>query len=96
MKKMLAITDAKYLRDRVIWVKFNNDEAFELDLTPMLERDNIGIYEPLKEMEFFKNFRVDYTLCWENELEVAPEYFYFLAHKNDPEFQELFKEWGYI
>lgn len=96
MHPILEIIEAKYLHDHVIWVKFNNDEEFEIDFSPMLEEDNIGIFEPLKEIEFFRNFHVDYTLCWENEIDVAPEYIYFLAHKNDPEYQKLFKEWGYI
>lgn len=96
MKDMLKILDAKYLHDHVMWIKFSINEEFDLDLTPMLEGDDLGVFEPLKQIEFFKKFHVDYTICWDGELEVAPEYFYFLAHRNDASFQELFKEWGYI
>lgn len=96
MEPLLEITEAKYLHDHVVWVKFNNDEAFELDLAPMLEGDNSGIFEPLKQIDFFQNFHVDYTLCWGEEIDVAPEYIYFLAHKNDAEYQQLFREWGYV
>lgn len=96
MEPMLAIIKAEYLYDYVIKVKFNNDEEFELDLMPMLESDNIGIFEPLKQINFFKTFHVDYTLCWGDEIDVAPEYIYFLAHKNDPKYRQLFIEWGYL
>lgn len=96
MEPMLEIIEAKYLHDYVVKIKFNNDEEFELNLSPMLTDDHIGIFKPLKQIEFFKNFRVDYTLCWDNDIDVAPEYLYFLAHKNDSEYQQLFKEWGYL
>ena len=96
MEPLIEIIDAKYLHDYTVWVKFNNNEEYELDLTPMIEGDSVGIFEPLKKINFFKNFHVDYTLCWENEIDVAPEYIYFLAHKSDVEYQALFKEWGYI
>lgn len=96
MEPVLEIIEAEYLHDYVIKVKFNNDEEFELDLSSMLEGDNIGVFEPLKQIDFFKAFHVDYTLCWGNEIDVAPEYIYFLAHKNDSKYQQLFKEWGYL
>lgn len=96
MQPLLEIIEAKYLHDHIIWVKFNNGEQFELDLSPIFKEDKTSVFEPLKEVEFFKNFHVNYTLCWENEIDVAPEYIYFLAHKNDPAYQALFKEWGYI
>ncbi len=96
MEKVLEIIEAEYLHDYVISVKFNNDETLEVDLAPMIERDNMPVFEPLKNIEFFKSFHVDFTLCWSDDIDVAPEYIYFLAHQNDPEFQGLFKKWGYV
>lgn len=96
MEQLLEILEAKYLYGYVIRLKFNTNEEFDLDLTPMIEQDKIGIYAPLKQVEFFRNFSVNYTLCWGDEIEVAPEYIYFFAHRNDIEYQSLFKEWGYV
>lgn len=96
MEHPLEITQATYLHDYVLQIKFNTNEEVELDLLPMIEQDALGIYEPLKKVDFFRQFHVDYTLCWDKDIDVAPEYIYFLAHKNDPQFQALFREWGYI
>ena len=96
MKKSLEIIKAHYLHDHVIRVTFNNKEEFDVDFSKMVGRDKIDIYAPLKVIKFFKNFHVDYTLCWGNDIDVAPEYVYFLAHESDLEYQPLFKKWGYI
>jgi len=96
MKKLLEIIKAKYLHDYVIRVTFNNDEEFDIDFSTMMKRDKTSIYESLKDLKFFSNFHVDYTLCWGDDIDVAPEYIYFLAHEGELEYQPLFKKWGYI
>jgi|SRR6185437_6408684 len=95
MSELLEIVSAKYLHDKLIHMKFNTNEEFDVDLSPMIENDKIGIFKPLKDDKIFKKFKVDYTLCWSNDNDVAPEYLYFLAHKNNPKKQGLFKKWGY-
>ena len=95
MEPLLAIIKATYLHDYVLQVTFSNAETVEVNLSPMIENKPV-LFSPLKKIDFFKNFHVDYTLCWDNEIDVAPEYIYFLAHKDTPEYQTLFKEWGYI
>jgi hypothetical protein len=96
MSNLLEVINAKYLHDKVVHIKFNNNEEFDLDLSPMIANDKIGIFAPLMDNKIFKAFKVDYTLCWGDDIDVAPEYFYFLAHKDDVDKQKLFKEWGYI
>lgn len=96
MEPVLEIVDAEYLHDYVIRIKFNTDEIVDVDLTPMIALDKTGVFNPLKNIVFFQHFHVDYTLCWGDEIDVAPEYLYFLAHKNNESYQSLFKEWGYI
>jgi hypothetical protein len=93
---LLEIIDASYLHDKTIHLKFNNDEEFDVDLTPMVENDKIGVFKPLQDNNVFKRFRIDYTLCWNEEIDVAPEYLYFLANIDNPNKQNLFKEWGYL
>jgi hypothetical protein len=36
------------------------------------------------------------ALCWTGDLDVAPEYIYFLAFSDDESLRGLFEEWGYI
>ena len=41
---------------------------------------NGNVYEPLKHLDFFKNFELKYnTLEWENGADFAPEYLYDIS-----------------
>jgi len=71
---LLHVTDAKYLRDYVIWLRFNDGAEGEVDLEPELEGEVFG---PLKDLEQFKKFRVDPeldTVVWDNGADFAPEF----------------------
>jgi len=71
---LLHVTDAKYLRDYVIWLRFNDGAEGEIDLTAELEGEVFG---PLKDLEQFKKFRVDPeldTVVWDNGADLAPEF----------------------
>ena len=49
-----------------------------------------------KNIDLFSNFHLDYTLCWGQDIDVAPEYLFFLAHRYSTKYAPLFKEWGYV
>lgn len=71
---ILHVKEAKYLRDYVIWVRFNDGIEGEVDLKDELEGEVFG---PLKDKDLFKSFSVDPTLetiVWENGADLAPEY----------------------
>lgn len=73
---ILHVKDARYLHDYVIWLRFNNGAEGEIDLKDELEGE---MFEPLKNLEVFKNFRVDpeiETLVWTNGADFAPEFLY--------------------
>lgn len=68
----LHVEDAKYIRDHVIWVRFNDGAEGEIDLSSELDGP---VFEPLKNIEFFKRFKISfYTLSWENGADFAPEF----------------------
>ena len=68
----LHVEDAKYLRDYVIWVRFNDGTEGEIDLSSELEGP---VFDPLKHIEFFKKFKITcHTLSWENGADFAPEF----------------------
>ncbi len=73
---ILHVTDAKYLNRYTIWVRFNNGVEGTIDLSNDL---NGEIFEPLKNLEQFKKFKVDSileTIVWENGADLAPEFIY--------------------
>ncbi len=92
----LHILTANYLNHYKIAIEFNNGYHGVADLSDSLTGK---IFEPLQDINFFKQFKVDEelgTICWENGADFAPEYLYFLAFKNVPELQEQFQQWGYL
>lgn len=71
---ILHVKEARYLHDFVIWVKFNDGLAGEVDLKNELEGE---IFGPLKDVNLFKSFKVDpviATIVWENGADFAPEF----------------------
>ncbi len=92
----LHVIDAKYLDEYKIEVSFSNGRHGIADLSDALRG---GVFEPLKDKSFFASFKLDQeleTIVWENGADLAPEYIYFQAFKDDADLQEQFKLWGYI
>lgn len=92
----LHVTNAKYVEDYKIEVSFNNGRKGVADLGSSLKG---AVFESLKNKSEFSSFRVDEeleTIVWSNGADLAPEFIYFQAFKNDPELQSLFQQWGYI
>jgi hypothetical protein len=68
------VLEARYVRDYVIWLRFRDGTSGEIDLEPELHGE---MFEPLKELELFKQFRVHpefETLVWPNGADLAPEF----------------------
>tara|TARA_Y100000294_G_C8513661_1_gene319856 strand:+ start:712 stop:957 length:246 start_codon:yes stop_codon:yes gene_type:complete len=73
---ILHVKEAKYLHDYVIWLKFNDGVIGELDLKDELYGE---VFNPLKDLEKFKAFKVDpelETIVWDNGADMAPEFLY--------------------
>jgi hypothetical protein len=71
---ILHVVDAKYERDYVIHLKFNDGAEGFVDLVNELYGE---MFEPLKDKEKFKAFRLDPeldTIVWENGADLAPEF----------------------
>ena len=67
------------------------------NLEQTLFNDNRPVFASLREISNFKKFRVEHsTIVWSDELDIAAEYLFFLAFKDDPELQDQFKTWGYV
>jgi hypothetical protein len=73
---ILHVKEAKYLYDYILWLKFNDGAEGEVDLKDELHGE---IFEPLRNIEFFKSFKVDpilETIVWPNDADIAPEFLY--------------------
>ncbi len=92
----LHIKTAKYLKDYKVEVLFNDGKEGIADLSDALKGK---VFEPLKDKEKFSLLKVDKeleTIVWENGADLAPEYVYFQAFKNNKELRPLFEKWGYL
>jgi hypothetical protein len=94
--KMLSIVDAEWVGDHRIRLHFSDGKVGVADLGLWLTRTPWKAFHSLRDPERFRRFHVDYTISWENGLDLAPEFLYFLAFRNEPELQELFQKWGYL
>lgn len=92
----LHVIGARYLEEFRVEVSFNDGRKGIADLREALRGP---VFEPLKDKSLFAQLFVDDeldTISWPNGADLAPEYIYFQAFKNEPDLQERFKEWGYV
>lgn len=73
---MLEVTDAKHQKDYRILITFNTGEQGEVDLREVLWGP---VFEPLKDLDKFKRFKISpvlHTIVWDNDADLAPEFLY--------------------
>lgn len=92
----LHITEARPLENYRVEVAFNDGRRGIADLSPALSE---GVFEALRNPAEFARLCVDpelETIVWPNGADLAPEYVYFQAFKDDPALEPQFKTWGYL
>ncbi|HEV7486210.1 MAG TPA: DUF2442 domain-containing protein [Thermoanaerobaculia bacterium] len=93
---IIHVAESRYLNDGQFELTFNDGRCGVADLRGTLSGP---VFEPLRDPEFLARGTVDpetRTLCWPNGADIAPEYLYFLAFRDDPALSNLFHEWGYV
>ncbi len=93
---ILHILEAQAVGSHLLRLKFNDGTCKTVDVAPLLSGP---IFEPLRDAAYFARVQVDpicKTVVWPNGADIAPEYIYFKAFKNEEGLQGKFKEWGYI
>ncbi|MCP4753664.1 MAG: DUF2442 domain-containing protein [Proteobacteria bacterium] len=93
---ILHVTKAKYLENFKIELSFNDGKTGIVDLSDSLDGP---VFEVLKEKSEFSKLKLDdelHTIQWPNGVDLAPEYLYFKAFRNQSDLQKRFKDWGYI
>jgi len=70
------VKDASYVDGYKIKIRFENDEVKVIDLADHLDG---GVFEPLKDISYFKSFEVNRdidTVVWPNEADFSPDFLY--------------------
>ena len=93
---MLSILSANYKNEYKILLEFSDHKQGTVDLSDFILNGKIKPFKQLQDIEKFKQFKLDYTLKWNDDLDLAPEYLYFKAFETDTTLNSKFKEWGYI
>ncbi len=73
---MHIVKRAKYLKDYKIQITFGNNEIRIVDLEQHLSGE---IFEPLKDISYFKSFKLNLdldTITWENGADLSPDFLY--------------------
>jgi len=74
--KLVDVVDVRHVRDYVVWLRFEDGSEGEVDLRSSLRGP---VFEPLHDVEYFKQVRVDPelgTITWPNGADIAPETLY--------------------
>jgi hypothetical protein len=81
--ELIKVTNARHVKEYKIEFEFSDGKKKTIDLYDELQGE---IFEPLKDPDRFKNFRLnDFTIEWDNGADFAPEFLYHYGEKKqDP------------
>lgn len=81
---ILNVTNAEYKVGYKVFLTFNNGESVLTDLEDTLLNDSRKIFIPLRDYDYFKNFKIRLnTITWENEADFAPEFLLELGKQQE-------------
>jgi hypothetical protein len=76
---MVRVINAELKNDYKIFVEFNDGEKGTIDFKKIFEEDHRAVIKELLNKNLFKTVKVNlHTLCWDNEVDFAPDYLYDL------------------
>jgi len=70
------VVDASYLDGYRLKIRFETDEVRVVDLSEHLDGP---VFEPLKDLSYFKRFEVNHdidTVVWPNDADFSPDFLY--------------------
>lgn len=82
MRSTPLLIDAKASQNYLVHVQFDDGLAADVDLSYLL--DYGGVFEPLRDLKFFRRLRADAeagTIVWPNNADIAPETLYAHAQQ---------------
>jgi hypothetical protein len=82
MRSIPLLIEATPSDDYSVHVRFEDGLIADVDLSYLL--DNGGVFDPLRDVEYFRRLRADSeagTIVWPNEADIAPETLYAHAQR---------------
>jgi hypothetical protein len=79
---MHYVLDAKYVAEYKLTVRFEDEKVLIVDLAEHLDGP---IFEPLKDLSFFRQFTVNHdidTVVWPNGADFSPDYLYEIGEES--------------
>jgi hypothetical protein len=76
---MHAVKNVKYVSGHKLLLTFEDASVRMVDLAPHLEGE---IFEPLKDLAYFKRVRVNEdldTIVWDNDADFSPDFLYEIS-----------------
>lgn len=81
---ILNVIYTEYKVGYKVFLTFNNGESFLVDLEDTLLNDSRKIFIPLRDIEYFKTFKIRLnTITWDNEADFAPEFLLKLGKQQE-------------
>ena len=81
---ILDVINAEYKSGYKIFLTFNNGESVLTDLEETLLNESRRIFLPLRDITYFKNFKIRLnTISWDNEADFAPEFLLELGRQQE-------------
>ncbi|NTU42778.1 MAG: DUF2442 domain-containing protein [Nitrospirales bacterium] len=94
---LLIIDEARYLGNYRFSLCFNGGRSGTVDIRPLADEEPKAAFAQLADEAFVSRFSMEHgTLCWPGDLDVAPEYLYFLTFRDNPALHDQFAAWGYL
>ncbi len=79
---ILNVNQVKHIENYKVQLTFSNGETRIIDLKDTIFQDHRKIFEPLRNLEYFQNFKINLnTITWPNEADFAPEFLLELSDK---------------
>jgi hypothetical protein len=74
---MVRVVNAEFENDYKVNVEFNDGAKGTINFKKILEDDHRAIIRELLDKDLFKTMKINLnTLCWDNEVDFAPDYLY--------------------
>jgi hypothetical protein len=88
---ILNVKNAEYKEGYKVFLTFNNGESVLTDLEDAIFSDTRKIFMPLRNIEYFKSFKIRLnTITWDNEADFAPEFLLELGKQQESLIKQRF------
>ncbi len=87
---ILNVKNAEYIDGYKVFLTFNNGESVLADLENSVFSDTRRIFIPLRDIDYFKSFKIYLnTITWNNEADFAPEFLLELGKQQESKKMEF-------